>query len=251
VDEPQDTPSAETDRVINVRQTALAAQPPKTHTTAQPQMTQSTAIELPRAMPRIQPVQQQNIQPIQQSVYQPAQQPVYQPAQPIQQQVQQSVYQPAQQSVYQQVQQSVYQQVQPTIPQPLKPQLTAVYVEAPKAPQTLAGHMLVDPDYYAFMPRGSHIAYVVKGETETARAYVRSVVTNAHGEHCLLLAISPNSKSANEIYMMPFNSIEKLWKKYNDECFIELQTIYNSLYEMRRIITEQQREIQRLKRGGA
>lgn len=103
----------------------------------------------------------------------------------------------------------------------------------------LLGYIVVHPSYWDHIALGTHIRYYRKDSSvkdKNARfkpgGYVKRKFVSKDGDKMFVIESKKGGKKAREEYMsfpLAYKSIEELWKKYDDNNFIEMNLVQNSI----------------------
>lgn len=102
---------------------------------------------------------------------------------------------------------------------------------------TSNGYIIVTQSLWEYIPARSHVRYVKAGNENIEKrfkpgGFVKNHFTNENGKKGLVLENKLGGKNGDAGYIsfpIVFEDIEKIWKKYPYDSFIEIHLIYNSL----------------------
>lgn len=107
------------------------------------------------------------------------------------------------------------------------------------------GYLSITRELWDFLPVGSHVRFFKKGtgsKNERFRpgGFIKKQYVTNEGKHILLMeTIRDGTNLPGYItYPMALDDIDEIWKRYPEECFIEIHLIHNSLVNKTKIIND-------------
>jgi hypothetical protein len=136
---------------------------------------------------------------------------------------------------------------------------TKNYTEKEIRDQLSAGYMAVPRQYWDYIPKGAHVRYLKKddgsnepvGKRFKPGGYVKFHSEKKVGDktdHTIVLENMPARRDTKGYVSFPvaYNTIEELWKKYDENAFIEIQLFAASLAEKKAQIADLNTRIKKL-----
>lgn len=116
------------------------------------------------------------------------------------------------------------------------------------------GYIVIHPSLWDYIPNGSHIRYVKKGEGSRSTrfrpgGFVKSHFTTSDDKKMMMIESRVGGKPGDAGYIsfpIAYTDIEELWKKYDRYAFIEIHLIYSSLAQKKQQIEDLTTRVNRL-----
>lgn len=116
------------------------------------------------------------------------------------------------------------------------------------------GYIVIHPSLWDYIPNGSHIRYVKKGDGSRSTrfrpgGFVKSHFTTSDDKKMMMIESRVGGKPGDAGYIsfpIAYTDIEELWKKYDRYAFIEIHLIYSSLAQKKQQIEDLTTRVNRL-----
>lgn len=116
------------------------------------------------------------------------------------------------------------------------------------------GYIVIHSSLWDYIPNGSHIRYVKKGEGSRSTrfrpgGFVKSHFTTSDDKKMMMIESRVGGKPGDAGYIsfpIAYTDIEELWKKYDRYAFIEIHLIYSSLAQKKQQIEDLTTRVNRL-----
>lgn len=142
------------------------------------------------------------------------------------------------------------QRSQPVTQQPLLPmQESLIYTEDTVRNILAEGYISVHHQLWDHLPAGSHVRYFKKGTGPRPSrfkpgGFVQSHFTTIEGRKMMMLGtLSGDKRAGNITFPVAYDEIDEVWKKYEQDSFIEIHLICCSLAQKKQQIEDLERTI--------
>jgi hypothetical protein len=107
------------------------------------------------------------------------------------------------------------------------------------------GYISITRELWPFLPVGSHVRFFKKGagskhERFRPGGFIKKQYVTTDNKHILLMETVRNGNGAPGYitYPMALDDLDEIWKRYPEECFVEIHLITNSLQHKNKQIND-------------
>jgi hypothetical protein len=107
------------------------------------------------------------------------------------------------------------------------------------------GYVNITSELWPFLPVGSHVRFFKKGpgtinERFRPGGFIKKQYMTAEGKRILLMETIRNGTGAPGYltYPMAMDDLEEIWKRYPEECYVEIHLIHNSLVHKNKLLND-------------